>query len=84
MEKIEIKFVNPELAPIKETSEDFIRIFLKGALVILKENHPKLSLNYAHLENSDIIKLISISNVNSIEAYDLITNKMRELLISKK
>ncbi len=84
MEKIEIKFVNPELGSIKETSEDFIRIFLKGALVKLKENHPKLSLKYDHLENSDIIKKISISNVNSIEAYDLITTKMRELLISKK
>ena len=84
LENIEIKFVSPELRSITETSEDFIKIFLKGALVKLKENYPNLSLNYEHLENSDVIKLIRISNVNSIDAYDLITTKMRELLTSKK
>ena len=83
MEKIEIKFVNPELRSITETSEKFIKILLKGALVKLKENYPDLSLNYEHLKDSDVIKLIRISNVNSIEAYDLITDKMRELLTSK-
>ena len=84
MENIEIKFVSPELRSITETSEDFIKIFLKGALVKLKENYPNLDLNYEHLKNSDVIKLIRISNVNSIDAYDLITDKMRELLTSKK
>lgn len=84
MENIEIKFVNPELRAITEASEDFIKIFLKGALVKLKENHPNLDVNYEHLKNSEIIKLIKISNVNSIKAYDLITNKMRQLLTTKK
>ena len=80
MEKIEIKFVTPELNSITETSEGFIKIFLKGALVKLKENHPNLSLSYEHVKDSDVIKSIKISNVNSINAYDLITDKMRELL----
>jgi len=84
MESIEIKFVNPELKSITETSEGFIKIFLKGALVKLKENHPNLSVSYDHLKDSDVIKLIRISNVNSIAAYDLITDKMRELLTTKK
>lgn len=84
MEKIEIKFVNPELKSITETSEGFIKTFLKGALVKLKENHPNLGLSYEHHKDSDIIKLIRISNVNSIDAYDLITTKMRELLTTTK
>ncbi|GAG77326.1 unnamed protein product, partial [marine sediment metagenome] len=60
MENIEIKFVSPQLRSITETSEDFIKIFLKGALVKLKENNPNLSLSYEHLENSEDIKLIRI------------------------
>jgi len=84
MENIEIKFINPELKSITETSEGFIKIFLKEALVKLKENHPNLSVGYEHLKDSDVIKLIRISNVNSINAYDLITDKMRELLTTKK
>ena len=84
MERIEIKFVNPKLKSITETSEDFIKIFLKEALVKLKENHQKLDLSYEHLENSNVIKTIKIFNVNSIDAYDLITTKVRELLTTAK
>ena len=35
--RIEIKFIDPEKRSIQETSEDFIRIFLKGGLIKIKE-----------------------------------------------
>ncbi len=81
--RIEIKIIDPEKRSIKETSEDFIRIFIKGALIKIKDNNPKMSLNYEHFKNSDLIERISISQLKSIDEYDLITSKMRELLASE-
>lgn len=80
---LEIKFIDPEKTSIKETSEVFISIFLKGALLKVKESNPNLKLTYEHYKNSDLIKSIKISNLNSMEDYDLITSKVRELLKKK-
>ena len=77
---IEIKFLNPSERSIKETSEDFISIFIKGALVKIKEKNPDLTLKCNYLKDTDIIENIQISRVNSINEYDLITSKIRELL----
>ena len=82
--QIEIKFIDPEIRNIKETSEDFISIFLRGALIPIKEKHPELKLNYIGFKNSDIIEKIQINNVTSINDYDLITDKIRELLFILK
>ena len=77
--KVEIKFIDPEKRGIQETSEKFINIFLKGALIKIKENNPNLSISY-RFKNIDKIEYITISNLSSIEDYDLITAKIRELL----
>lgn len=77
---IEIKFIDPETRNIKETSEEFISIFLRGALIPIKEKYPEMKLDYIHLKNSIIIEKIQISNIASINDYDLITDKIRELL----
>ena len=77
--KVEIKFIDPEKRGIQETSENFINIFLKGALIKIKENNPNLSISY-RFKNVDKIEYIIISNLSSIEDYDLITAKIRELL----
>lgn len=77
--KVEIKFIDPEKRGIKETSEKFINIFLKEALIKIKENNPNLSISY-QFRNVDKIEYINISNLSSIEDYDLITAKIRELL----
>jgi hypothetical protein len=77
--KVEIKFIDPEKRGIQETSENFINIFLKGALIKIKENNPNLSISY-RFKNVDKIEYINISNLSSIEDYDLITTKIRELL----
>ena len=77
---VEIKFIDPPERAIKETLEGFVRIFLKGALVKIKDTSPKLSVNYDYFKDSDLIEKIKISNLNSINEYDLITSKMRELL----
>ncbi|NVM16456.1 MAG: hypothetical protein HWN80_01980 [Candidatus Lokiarchaeota archaeon] len=77
--KVEIKFIDPEKRGIQETSEKFINIFLKGALIKIKENNPNLSISY-RFKNIDKIEFITISNLSSIEDYDIITAKIRELL----
>ncbi|MFX0077468.1 MAG: hypothetical protein ACFE96_18650 [Candidatus Hermodarchaeota archaeon] len=77
--RVEIKFIDPEKRGIHETSENFINIFLKGALIKIKENNPNLSISY-RFKNVDKIEYINISNLSSIEDYDLITTKIRELL----
>ncbi|GAG97188.1 unnamed protein product, partial [marine sediment metagenome] len=70
---------DPENRAIQETSERFINVFLKGALIRIKENNPNLSISY-RFKNTDKIEYITISNLSSIEDYDLITEKIRELL----
>jgi len=78
--KLEIKFIDPETRSIKETSENFVNIFLKKALIKIKESNPNLSVSYNFFKNTDKIEYINISNLNSIKDYDLITSKIRELL----
>ncbi len=78
--RVEIKFVDPEKITIKETSEDFIQIFLKGALIIIKENNPNLSVDYNYFKKTEFIEKMSIKGLKSIKDYDIITSKMRELL----
>ncbi len=80
LNSVEIKLIDPEKRSIKETSEDFIRIFLKGALIKIKESNSTMDLAYHHFKNTDLIEIIKISNLNSISEYDLITSKMNELL----
>ncbi len=77
--RVEIKFIDPEKSAIQETSESFINVFLNGALIKIKENNPNLSISY-RFKNTDKIEYITISNLSSIEDYDLITSKIRELL----
>ena len=81
--RVEIKFIGPEKRSIKETSEIFIRTFLKGALIKIKETNQDMSLNYEYFKNSELIERIIISQLKSIDEYDLITSKMRELLASE-
>ncbi|MFX1324255.1 MAG: hypothetical protein ACFE8N_04815, partial [Promethearchaeota archaeon] len=78
--EVKIKLIDPKDRAIRETSEDFIHIFLKGALLKIKDTNPDLDLSYTHIKNSDLIELITLSNLKSIQEYDLITSKMRELL----
>lgn len=81
--EVEIKFIEPETRFIKESSEDFVRIFLKGALIKIKESNPNLSVSYNYYKNTDMIGSMNISNLNSIKEYDLITSKIRELMATE-
>ncbi len=81
--EVEIKFIEPETRFIKESSEDFVRIFLKGALIKIKESNPTLSVSYNYYKNTDMIERMNISNLNSIKEYDLITSKIRELMATE-
>ncbi|MFX1426184.1 MAG: hypothetical protein ACFFBE_07000 [Promethearchaeota archaeon] len=77
---VEIKFIEPQERSIRETSEEFITIFLRGALLKIKDKNPDLDLKYEYFKNSKIIERIKISNLKSMQEFDLITLKMRELL----
>ncbi len=78
--QVEIKIVNPLDSPVRETSEEFIRIFLRGALLRIKDSNPELLLEYDYFKDTDLIECIKVLNLKSIQDYDLITSKMRELL----
>jgi len=80
--KVEIKFLDPEVRSIKETSENFINVLLKGAFIKIKEINPAMDLKYRYFKNSNIIEFITVSNLQSINDYDMITSKIRELLAS--
>jgi len=80
LNRIEIKFLDPDKTSIKETSEDFIRLFIRGALFKIKEKNPEMSLKYDYYKKSDLIESIHIANLTSINDYDIITSKIRELL----
>ncbi|MHA1804228.1 MAG: hypothetical protein ACTSU4_06785 [Promethearchaeota archaeon] len=75
---VEIKFQDPELRAIKETSEKFLEIFVKGALVPIKEKNPAMELTYHFYKNTDIIDRITIQNLNTIGEFDMITSKISE------
>lgn len=81
MNEAHIKIINPKALLIKETLDEFITIFLKGALIKIIDKNPNLKVNYNFLKDSDIIKSIEIKNLNNIKEFDLITIKMRELLL---
>jgi hypothetical protein len=80
LNKVQIKLIDPMERKIRETSEDFIRTFLKEALLKIKDTAPNLALEYEYFKNTDIIECINITNLKSIKDYDLITLKMTELL----
>ena len=77
---VTIKFINPDQKSIRESSVDFIEIFLRGALIKIKEKNPDMKLSYKYFKDTKIIENIEISNLESINDYDLITTKIRELL----
>ncbi len=81
--KVEIKFIDPQISAIKESSERFITIFLRGALLKLKDKNPNLNLNYKYFKKTDVIEIIEVLNLKSISDYDLITSKIRELIASE-
>jgi len=76
----EIKLIEPQDRSIRESSENFITIFLRGALLKIKDDNPDLELNYDYFKNSKLIERINLTNLKSIQEFDLITSKMRELL----
>lgn len=80
LNKVHIKLIDPMDRKIRETSEAFIRTFLKEALLKIKDTNPDLALDYEYFKNTDIIECINITNLKSMEEFDLITSKMRELL----
>jgi hypothetical protein len=79
-QKVNIKFIDPEIRAIDETNENFMNIFLRGALIKIKETNPDLNISYDFYKDTKVIEFININNLTSIKDYDLITEKIRELL----
>ncbi|MGV9198826.1 MAG: hypothetical protein ACOC44_15625 [Promethearchaeia archaeon] len=80
--KVTVKILHPERTPIQESSEAFVKIFLKGALVQIKENNPELDIKYHYHKDTELIRMIEILKVKNVEEYDLITSKVKDLLLN--
>ena len=63
---VKIKLIDPMERGIRETSEDFIRTFLKEALLKIKDQNPDLELHYEYFKNTDIIESLHIVNLNTL------------------
>jgi len=83
LDELIVKIINPQKLLITETLEDFLTIFLKGALVKIKNQNPELDLKYIYYKNTEIIEFLIISHIANFEEYDLITNKITELLLKR-
>ena len=46
----------------------------------IKDDNPELDLSYDYFKNTKYIESIKLSNLKSMNEFDLITSKMRELL----
>ncbi len=79
--RVEIKFIDPEAQGLKETSEAFLNIFVREALIKIKEKNTNMELKYHFYKDTDIIEAISILHLNTISEYDLITSKISQLLL---
>ncbi len=83
LNRVKIKIIDPIKRAIKETSEDFIHIFLKEGLIKIKENNPELTLKCELYKNTEFIEQIIINKLRTINEYDIITSKMRELFVKE-
>ena len=80
LSELKINFTYPEITAIRETSENFINILLKGALVKIKEENNEMGYELESYKDTDIIKSIKITKLKTINNLDLISDKIRELL----
>jgi len=80
IDTIQIKIMNPFKYKIQETSEDYLQIFLKEALIKIKEQNPHLSVDYTFVRNTSFIENITISNLHKSTHLDLISEKFGELV----
>ncbi|MFX1233527.1 MAG: leucine-rich repeat domain-containing protein [Promethearchaeota archaeon] len=77
---IHIQILNPLRFKIQETSDDYLNIFLKEALLKIKEQNPQLNVDYNFVRNTLFIENITITHVNVSTHLDLITKKFGELI----
>jgi len=80
IDTIQIKVMNPFKYKIQETSDDYLQIFLKEALIKIKEQNPQLSVNYTFIRNTPFIESITISHIHRSTHLDLISEKFGELV----
>jgi len=80
IDTIQIKITNPFKYKIQETSDDYLQIFLKEALIKIKELNPHLSVNYTFVRNTPFIENITISHIHKSTHLDLISEKFGELI----
>jgi hypothetical protein len=81
--RVNITFVNPDKFEIEKSSEVFRSNFDERTISELKNNNPKIKVNYHHYEDSDIIESIDILNVDHISDYNFICERIMELLSEK-
>jgi len=77
---IQIKVINPYKFKIRETSESYLQIFLKEALLKIKEENSNLNVHYTFVKNTPFIENITISHIQRTAHLNLISKKIGELI----
>lgn len=80
IDTIQIKIINLLKFKIQETSDDYLQIFIKKALIKIKEQNPHLSVSYTFVGNTPFIENITISHIHRSTHLDLISEKFGELI----
>lgn len=78
--RVVISFTNPDKLEVTEESERYMENFINETVEKFKKEYPAISVAYDYYNESEIIESIEFSNVDSIQIYNYITEKVMELL----
>lgn len=80
--RVVISFTNPDKLEITEESERYMEKFIDDTAGKFKKEYPAIKVTYDYYNESEIIESIEFLNVDSIQIYNHITEKVMELLSS--
>lgn len=78
-QQILVRFFNPEMFPIYDTSEDFERFLLDGCFSKIKE-WQEITIRYEYYDNMDEVETIIVEGEIEIENVDLIRKHVAKLV----
>ena len=78
--RVVISFTNPDKLEITEESERYVEKFIDETVGKFKREYPAIKVTFDYYNESEIIESIEFLNVDSIQIYNYITEKVMELL----
>lgn len=80
--RVVISFTNPDKLHVTKESERYMEKFIEDTAGKFKEEYSSIRVTYDYYDESKIIESIEFLNVDSIQIYNYITEKVMELLSS--